>query len=58
MKGYLVKDNDKATKKTKTNKVKRHGMNADAAKGIANEKVQKYNRTVADRCECPNIIIR
>ena len=50
-KGYFVKDSDKANKRIETNKVKRHGINADAANGIANEKVQRYKRKVAERCE-------
>ena len=57
-KGYFVKDSDSAIKKIETNKVKRQGIKADAASGIANEKVQRYKRKVAERCECPNIIIR
>ena len=57
-KGYFVKDNDSAIKNNETNKVNRHGMKADAANGIANENVQRYKRKVAERCECPNIIIR
>ena len=35
-KGYFVKETDKAIKKIETNKVKRHGIQADAANSIAN----------------------
>ena len=37
-KGYFVKDSDSAIKKIETNKVKRQGIKADAASGIANER--------------------
>jgi hypothetical protein len=50
-KGYFVKETDKAIKKIETNKVKRHGIKADAANGIANVNVQRYKRKVAERCE-------
>ena len=50
-KGYFVKETDKAIKKIETNKVKRHGIKADAANGIAKVNVQRYKRKVAERCE-------
>jgi hypothetical protein len=50
-KGYFVNESDSVKKRIETNKVKRHGINADAANGIANEKVQRYKRKVAERCE-------